>query len=315
LPGVKITAPAMDDDDWASAEWAVTAGIDLVGLSFVRTPVEVERLKEFFKARGSHALVVAKIEKQEALDQLNAIAAVADALMVARGDLGVETDVARTPIIQKRIVALCQKLQKPVIVATQMLDSMQHSNRPTRAEVTDVANAILDGADACMLSGETAIGEYPLEAVQMMHRIALATEEEFRTRPAPPETRALPAGLHPITQAVVRGVGRIAADLGARLIVVASRSGATALAVSKQRSFAPVLGVSDNDAALRQMCLYWGVAPLAGAPVQDRHELLSFVEELGRRQGTLSSGDRIVLLVGSHFGSPGHNMAIVHEVP
>src|SRR5262249_10611455 len=152
-------------------------------LSFVRSPVEVHSLKDLLRAYGSQARVVAKIEKQEALDQLDQIVAAADAVMVARGDLGVEIDVARMPMAPKQIIATCHRQQKPVIMATQMLDSMQLSRRPTRAEVTDVANAILDGGDACMLSGETAIGEYPREAVEMMNRIAQATEEMFHDRP------------------------------------------------------------------------------------------------------------------------------------
>jgi pyruvate kinase len=314
LPGVKLSVPAMDDEDWQNAEWSAAQRIDFVGLSFVRTPVEVERLKKFLLTRGSQALVVAKVEKQEALDQLEAIVQAADAVMVARGDLGVEIDVARTPLVQKQIVAMCHRYQRPAIIATQMLDSMQHSRRPTRAEVTDVANAILDGADACMLSGETAVGDHPLVAVEMMHRIALATEEEYRQRPPRQDALVPPDGLHPITQAVVHGAGRIAAELDARLIVVASRSGVTALAVSRQRSFVPTLGVSDNESTLRQMCLYWGVTPVAGAPVQDRKQLLAFVSDWGLRRGLLRTGDRIVLLVGSRFGTPGHNMAVVHEV-
>lgn len=182
----------------------------------------------------------------------------ADGIMVARGDLGVEIDVAQMPVVQKRIIAACHRHQKPVIVATQMLDSMQYSRRPTRAEVTDVANAILDGGDACMLSGETAIGQYPREAVAMMNKVALATEEMLRDN----LPQRLPAnganGLHPVTSAIVYGAGHIAAEIKARMIVVASHSGATALALSKQRNYVPTIGLSDSEATLRQMCLYWG---------------------------------------------------------
>ncbi|MFM8434647.1 MAG: pyruvate kinase, partial [Planctomycetia bacterium] len=156
LPGVKLSVAAMSAADWQHAEWAAAAGADFVSLSFVRSPVEVRLLKELLRTRGSKARVVAKVEKREAIDNLDSIVDAADAVMVARGDLGVEIDVAGVPMVQKQIIRACQRYQKPVIVATQMLDSMQHSRSPTRAEATDVANAILDGADACMLSGETA---------------------------------------------------------------------------------------------------------------------------------------------------------------
>ncbi|MFM7138575.1 MAG: pyruvate kinase, partial [Planctomycetota bacterium] len=179
LPGVRLSVAAMSQADWRHAEWAAAAGIDFVSLSFVRSAVEVKLLKELLRTRGSLARVVAKIEKREAIDNLESIVEAADAVMVARGDLGVETDVASMPMVQKRIIRACQRYQKPVIVATQMLDSMQHARRPTRAEATDVANAILDGADACMLSGETAIGAHPRLAVEMMRRIASATERQY----------------------------------------------------------------------------------------------------------------------------------------
>jgi pyruvate kinase len=167
LPGAKISAPAMSELDRENAIWAARAGIDYISLSFVRTPDEVRELKSLIKAQGSLARVVAKIEKPEALDRLEEIVAATDAVMVARGDLGVEIDIARTPVEQKRIITACNAHYKPVIVATQMLDSMRHSRYPTRAEVADVANAILDGADACMLSAETAIGDHPVAAVEM----------------------------------------------------------------------------------------------------------------------------------------------------
>ena len=282
LPGVKLSVAAMSAADWQHAEWAAAAGADFVSLSFVRSAVEVKLLRELLRTRGSKARVVAKIEKREAIDNLDSIVEAADAVMVARGDLGVEIDVASMPMMQKQIIRACQRYQKPVIVATQMLDSMQHSRRPTRAETTDVANAILDGADACMLSGETAIGEHPRLVVEMMRRIASATEKQYlqdrkqfledalgRARGTVSAGEFLPApeflvdGLHPITQAVVDGASRIAAELDAKLVVVASKSGVTAIARSKRRGAVPTVGVSDDPATLRQMSLYWGVTPLA----------------------------------------------------
>ena len=335
LPGVKLSAAAMSQADWQHAEWAANAGADFVSLSFVRSAVEVKLLKELLRTRGSLARVVAKIEKREALDNLEDIVEAADVVMVARGDLGVEIDVASMPMVQKRIIRVCQRYQKPVIVATQMLDSMQHSRRPTRAETTDVANAILDGADACMLSGETAIGKHPRLVVEMMRRIASATEEQYvedRTayvnnqlsQGRTPSTHSvqdfLPApdflveGLHPITQAVVDGASRIAADLNAKLFVVASRSGVTAIARSKRRGAVPTIGISDNPATLQQMTLYWGVTPLAAVASTDINGLLEQVTAGGLREGKLARGDRILLVAGIGFGTGGHNMALVHEV-
>ncbi len=335
LPGVRLSVAAMSAADWRHAEWAAAAGVDFVSLSFVRSAVEVKLLKELLRTRGSFARVVAKIEKREAVDNLESIVDAADAVMVARGDLGVETDVASMPMVQKRIIRVCQRYQKPVIVATQMLDSMQHSRRPTRAEPTDVANAILDGADACMLSGETAIGEHPRLVVEMMRRIASETERQYladrwhylegrfqaaRGSAGVPVQEFLPApeflveGLHPITQAVVDGASRIAGELDAKLFVVASRSGLTAIARSKRRGAVPTVGLSDNPTTLRQMALYWGVTPLAMDATPDTSVLLDRVTAWGLRDGRLRRGDRILLVAGSGFGTGGHNMALVHEV-
>jgi len=331
LPGVKLSVAAMSAADWEHAEWAAGVGADFVSLSFVRSPVEVRLLKELLRTRGSIARVVAKIEKREAVDAMEAIVEAADVVMVARGDLGVEIDVATMPMVQKQIIRTCQRYQKPVIVATQMLDSMQHSRRPTRAEATDVANAILDGADACMLSGETAIGDHPSLVVEMMRRIARATESQYladrrlslEERQRAPWLAAaaevgpaevLAEGLHPITQAVVDGAGRIAVDVGARLVVVASRTGLTAISRSKRRGAVPTVGVSDNVATLRQMALYWGVTPLAGTVSTDVQALLGHVTSWGLGAGRLRTGDRIVLVAGVGFGTGGHNMALVKEV-
>lgn len=316
LPGARLSLPAMSETDRKYAQWAAQAGVDFIGLSFVRKPDEVRELKSLVRGLGSSARVIAKIEKQEALDCLPEIVAAADGLMVARGDLGVETDLAVMPVKQKQIIALCNVEQKPVIVATQMLESMQHSRRPTRAEATDVANAILDGCDACMLSGETAIGEYPREAVETMIRIALATEVYLRDRPC--ERAATPSecpeGLKRVTQAVVFGAGHIAERLNARLIAVASHTGATALALSKRRGFVPIVGVSDREDVLRQMCLFWGVIPLSDAPTADNPALLAYLEAWGRRQRLLAADDQIVLVAGTGLPTQGHNMVMVHQV-
>jgi pyruvate kinase len=315
LPGVKLSAPALSEVDRTNAIWAAQNEIDFVGLSFVRQPQDVRELKSILQDHGSSARVIAKIEKQEALDHLEGILEAADGIMVARGDLGVEIDVAQMPVVQKRIVAECHEHQKPVIIATQMLDSMQHSRRPTRAEVTDVANAILDGGDACMLSGETAIGQYPREAVQMMNQVALATEELFRDHVPQPPGNFRAEGLHPITSAVVYGAGHIALEIDARLMVVASHSGATALAMSKQRNYVPTIGISDSPQTLRQMCLYWGVIPRADIPTDNNQAILEAVAAWALRDGVLASGDHLVLVAGIGPHGPAHNQVVVYRVP
>ncbi|MGI9457199.1 MAG: pyruvate kinase [Aeoliella sp.] len=323
LPGVKLSAPAISVEDHRHAIWAAKAQVDFVSLSFVRAPDEVKALKDILRSSGSYAGVVAKIEKREALDRLDEIVAASDAIMVARGDLGVEINVADMPIEQKRIVRVCHRHEKPVIIATQMLESMHESQRPTRAEVTDVANAVLDGADACMLSGETAVGQYPVESVRMMNDIALATEGSVRSRIARQEDReALPA-LHEVTRAVVSGAGLMAHELSAKILVVASHSGGTALALSQQRSTVPTIGVSTEESTLRKMCLYWGVTPLRGAPACDMQGLIKHTDQWARNVGLAKEGDRVVIVGGSHLtAGPNademaggvHDVVIVHEL-
>ena len=323
LPGAKLSLPAISASDRAHAIWAAQAGVDFVSLSFVRAADDVRELKEIIRSVGARARVVAKIEKSEALEQLDAIVEAADAIMVARGDLGVEIDVAQMPVEQKRIIRVSQRYQRPVIIATQMLESMHDSPRPTRAEVTDVANAILDGADACMLSGETAVGKYPREAVEMMNRIALATETSLQDRrPLAPDGAPSPLALNPITRAVVRGAGEMAHDLKAKLVVVASHSGRTALALSQHRSYVPTVGVSGREETLRQMCLYWGVTPLSGAPATDMQALVKYTDDWACRVGCAEPGDCVVIVGGSHLaaGPDGemaagaHDVVLVHEV-
>ncbi len=237
LPGVKLSVSAMLPKDIDNAIWGAQNGVDLISLSFVRSADDVRSLKNLLVSYDSKALVIAKIEKPEALQQLDEIVDASDGVMVARGDLGVEIDVAETPIAQKRIIRVCKEKMKPVIVATQMLESMHHSSRPTRAEVSDVANAILDGADACMLSGETAIGEYPVKAVEMMNRIMLCTEREIVEHDR--SDRNTNQRVHPITTAVTQAATEIAESIRAKLIVIATRSGNTAWVKSQSRSRIP----------------------------------------------------------------------------
>ncbi|HOB74464.1 MAG TPA: pyruvate kinase [Phycisphaerae bacterium] len=352
LPGVKLSVPTLGEHDKANARWAATAGADFISLSFVRSANDVRELKALLDEMGSTAQVVAKIEKPEAVAELDAVVEAADAVMVARGDLGVEIDIAEVPMVQKRIIRACRQHRKPVIVATQMLDSMQHSRLPTRAETADVANAILDGADACMLSGETAIGQYPVESVEMMGRIALATEALMRDRREPEEMVAratsgadptahravthTEAGKMPatrtgeaarsdgesfardvdaITDAMAHCAGHLAEIIDARLMVVFTHSGATARCLSQGRHFVPTIGVSDSEVTLRRMCLYWGVMPLAGARKDSPEELLKSVRSEMQRAGCpLTAGDKVVL-IGRSGGDDGrHNMVMVQEV-
>jgi pyruvate kinase len=312
LPGAKLSVASLTEADKTNAQWAAKNEVDFVSLSFVRKPVDMLVLKDLLKAHGSQASVIAKIEKPEALTHLAEIVAAADGVMVARGDLGVEIDVAEIAVVQKRIISECQRQGKPVIVATQMLDSMHKNRRPTRAEATDVANAILDGTDACMLSGETAIGDFPVEAVETMNRIMLATEPLLKERALNPEVQS--AGVHPVTAAAVRGSATIAEQLGAKLVVVATRGGGTCRLRSKQRDYVPTIGVSDSPQVLRKLALYWGVTPLAGAPVHDGPKLRAFIDQWGRDQGIIAQGDRIVFVTGTNFYPMAQNILVIHEV-
>ena len=312
LPGAKLSVTALTEADMANATWAAKNDVDIVSLSFVRKAIDVLLLKELLRSQGCRAMVIAKIEKPEALTQLAEIVAAADGIMVARGDLGVEMDVAEIAVVQKRIVGECQRQGKPVIVATQMLDSMHHNRRPTRAEATDVANAILDGADACMLSGETAIGEFPVESVETMNRIMLATEPLLKERPLRPVEML--GDVHQITAAAVKAGATLAGEIGARMIVVATRGGGTCRMRSKQRDFVPTIGVSDSESVLRRLTLYWGVTPLSGAPVQDGPALRAFIDKWGREQGLLNVGDRVVFVTGTNFYPMAQNILVIHEV-
>ncbi len=312
LPGVKLSVSAMRPADVDNAIWGAKNGIDFISLSFVRTAEDVHSLKNLLISYDSHALAIAKIEKPEALDQLEQIVEAADGVMVARGDLGVEIDVAETPMAQKRIIRVCREKLKPVIVATQMLESMHHSRRPTRAEASDVANAILDGADACMLSGETAIGDYPKDAVATMNRIMLHTEQKLMMDDVqkPGSTHRV----HPITSAVTEAATAIAESIGAKLIVIATHSGGTAWVKSKSRSRIPTIGASDNPAALRRMSLFWGIKPLYAQQFGDTEKLFDEISRWGYEHGFLASGDRVVFVTGSGVMHKAHNVLVVHTV-
>jgi len=314
LPGVRLRVRALTDEDRRFVEWAAQNLVDFVGLSFVRTAEEIRELKALLQSRGSSSQVVAKIEKAEALENLEAIVEAADAVMVARGDLGVETDIAELGVVQKRIVATCRRVGRAVIVATQMLDSMQQQLLPTRAEVADVANAILDGADACMLSGETAIGQHPVEAVAMMHRIALATEAfaARENRQAGFESLSTPQS---ISEATIAAAAKLARTLKAKLIAAGTATGRTAFQLSRYRVGIPVVGVTDNPVTLRRMCLYWGVLPVLGPRSSNPDAWLRFVVDWGTRAGILKRDDIVVLVWGTGLQTAAQNAILVQQVP
>jgi pyruvate kinase len=271
-------------------------------------------LKDLLLTNDSRAFVIAKIEKREALENLEEIVSVSNGVMVARGDLGVEIDVADVASAQKLIVSTCSRIGRPVIVATQMLDSMTTKSRPTRAEATDVANAILDGADACMLSGETAVGDHPIAVVQMMNRIMLSTEKMLFSSRYRNEFNPEEAQVDPVTQAVMYGASKTAELLGAKLMVTATRTGGTALTKAKLRDETPTIGVSDSPAALRRMCLYWGVIPLSEAPVHNGIQLRRFIDNWGIETGYLDVDDRIVFVTGGGIMQAAEYMVVVHKV-
>jgi pyruvate kinase len=322
LPGAALNVKALTDKDLADLDWTAGHQVDYVGLSFVREGSDVTRLREELDRRGCRAKIVAKIEKPQAVGNLAAIIDEADAVMVARGDLGVEVDVARVPAIQKRVIAACRSARVPVITATQMLNSMETSSRPTRAEATDVFNAVLDGTDAVMLSGETAIGQYPVESVETMSRIVTEAEAMMLEGDRAPGRSAwaptLPAGpgpgsagrVQPITEGVVEAVGSVVRRLGARLVVVSTRSGRTALALSKQRYAPPTLALAGDPAVARAMALYWGVTPVVAdaAPARD------FALDWARSRGLITTGDSVVVVRGTTPDHPSHNAMEVEVV-
>ncbi len=314
LPGVNLSVPAMSETDIANAIWATKNGADFISLSFVRHAAEVHQLKRLIADHQGHALTIAKIEKREALENLDAIVAASDAVMVARGDLGVEIEIEKTPLAQKRIIRTCQAIGKPVIVATQMLESMHDSLQPTRAEVSDVANAILDGADACMLSGETAIGQFPRQAVRMMRKVMLETEQMLRHR------RSLEVydehrdhGVD-VVSAVVYGAAQIARRLDARMVVIATTDGEAALIKSKQRDFVPTVALTDQPSLLHQMCLYWGVIPVLNHSFRDPEELQALVQRWAEEDATIQVGDKVVYVIDTDNDPASIDMVMVGNV-
>jgi pyruvate kinase len=264
LPGVDVSAPSLTDKDRADALFAVELGVDYIALSFVRTADDVRALRTLLDSRGADLPIIAKIEKPQALANIDAILDAADGLMVARGDLGVELPAESVPITQSQLIDLGRAKGKPVIVATQMLESMISNARPTRAEVSDVANAVMQGTDAVMLSAETAAGAYPVKAVETMVRIARRTEAYLWSHGAFSTITDHSSSIPPIAlpDAVARATAQLSRDLRVRAIFLISQSGTTARIVASARPAAPLVAFSDNVRATRRMCLYWGVEPI-----------------------------------------------------
>ncbi|GIW50122.1 MAG: hypothetical protein KatS3mg080_0733 [Anoxybacillus sp.] len=260
VPGVKVKLPGITEKDAEDIRFGIEQGIDFIAASFVRRASDVLEIRELLEEHHAlHIQIIPKIENQEGVDNIDEILEVADGLMVARGDLGVEIPAEEVPLVQKELIKKCNALGKPVITATQMLDSMQRNPRPTRAEASDVANAIFDGTDAIMLSGETAAGAYPVEAVQTMHRIALRTEQALQYRDLLSK-RSKQSGTT-ITDAIGQSVAHTALNLDVAAIVTPTVSGHTARMISKYRPKAPIIAVTSNEGVSRKLALVWGVLP------------------------------------------------------
>jgi pyruvate kinase len=301
LPGVPIPIPSLTRKDMDDLELALEIGVDFVALSFVRSAADVRDLRALIEQTGSHAHVIAKIEKSEAVDALEAVLDEADAVMVARGDLGVEIGAAVVPLVQKRIIIAALERGKPVITATQMLESMVHQSEPTRAEASDVANAILDGTSALMLSGETAIGQFPVESVAYMDRIAHAIEPSLGYRHQLPEASEEPT----VGQAMSNAACDLAEALGAKAILVPTYTGRTAYVVARLRPRRTILGLTHHDYVLRQLQLEWGVTPFLIPECADVDALFARSLEAALESGLVAKGDRVVLTAGTAVNMPG----------
>ena len=310
LPGVAVSASSITDKDRDDLWFGISQGVDAVAVSFIRGPEDVLDVKELINEMGGGDLpVVAKLEKPEAVERLDAILDVADGVMVARGDLGVELPLEEVPLVQKAIIRKARKRALPVITATQMLESMVGSPRPTRAEASDVANAILDGTDAVMLSAETAVGKYPVETVQVMARIAVQAET------AMPDLAATSERASTFPEVISEAACRAAGEVKARAIVAFTQSGSTARLLSKYRPAAPVFAFSPSEVVRRRLNLHWGVMPKTIRAVQNTDELVGEIELLLLRDGTVRVGDALVIVAGAPlFVRGATNMIQLHRV-
>ncbi|MDX2129630.1 MAG: pyruvate kinase [Chloroherpetonaceae bacterium] len=300
LPEVRVSIPAMTEKDIADLKFGLAQGVDFVALSFVQSPWDIDYLRTMIKAEGRDTWIVAKIEKPQAIQYIDEIIDKANAIMVARGDLGIELNTSDVPIVQKIIVQKCNERYKPVIIATQMLESMIENPRPTRAEASDVANAVFDGTDAVMLSGETASGKYPIEAVTTMSQIIRRVEDQ--------ENRSL---LHSrrsfrradyvnidLGEAVAISAVQVAQNINASAIVVMTHSGSTAIKVAKQKPNCPIFAITDNDLVERLMSMVWGVETILTETLTSTDESFAVIEQLLIKNNLVKEGDKVVFTMG-----------------
>ncbi|MTV49110.1 pyruvate kinase [Heliobacillus mobilis] len=311
VPGVALRMPAISEKEVKDLEFGIKQNIDFVAISFVRDASDVLGIRKILEDRGASMQLIAKIENHQGVDNIDEILAVSDGIMVARGDLGVAIPTEDVPLVQKMIIEKCNIVGKPVITATQMLDSMIRNPRPTRAEATDVTNAIFDGTDAIMLSGETAAGKYPVEAVQMMARIARRTEQALRHEEGLDRHRK--AGLGSITDSISHATCSIASDLGAKAIITLTKSGSTGRMVSRYRPHCPIIAATPEDTVMRQMAVVWGVEPMKIRMVEGTDEMMGEAIDQALAEKRISSGDLIVLTAGVPVGVSGTtNLLKVH---
>ncbi|WP_456278026.1 pyruvate kinase [Bacillus sp. AK128] len=314
VPNVKVNLPGMTEKDANDIRFGVEQGVDFIAASFVRRASDVLEIRELLEEnKASHIHIVPKIENQEGVDNIEEILEVSDGLMVARGDLGVEIPAEEVPLVQKELIRRCNALGKPVITATQMLDSMQRNPRPTRAEASDVANAIFDGSDAIMLSGETAAGQYPVEAVQTMNNIASRAEQALDFKEILQNRSRLSGPT--ITDAIGQSVAHTALNLNASAIVTPTESGHTARMISKYRPKAPIIAVTSEESVSRKLALVWGVTAQMGEKATTTDEMLDLSVQESINTGLVKYGDTIVITAGVPVGESGTtNIMKVHVV-
>lgn len=314
IPNVKLNLPSMTKKDIQDIKFGIEKGVDFIAASFVRRASDVLEIRELLEREGgSEIQIIPKIENQEGLDNVDEILEVADGLMVARGDLGVEIPVEEVPLVQKMLIKKCNELAKPVITATQMLDSMQRNPRPTRAEASDVANAILDGTDAIMLSGETAIGDYPVEAVRTMHNIAKRTEEALNYKELLEKYSNRRSTT--VTSEISKSVAHAAYDLSAAAILTPTESGHTARATAKYRPKSPIIAVTSNEKVLRRLSLVWGVYAEKGPEASSTDEMLEIAVKTALEKKYIKHGDLVIITAGVPVGETGTtNLMKVHVI-
>jgi pyruvate kinase len=309
LPGVAVSVPALTEKDEADLRFALTLRADLIALSFVRAPEDIEPVHRIMDEGGGRLPVLAKIEKPQAVEALEAVVETFDGLMVARGDLGVEMPLERVPLVQKRAVQVAREQAKPVIVATQMLDSMVNASRPTRAEASDVANAVLDGADALMLSGETSVGRFPVESVATMARIIVAAEEELSTVPG------LVIEPNTVGGAIARAAATVGRTVGASALVAFTQSGDTARRLAEHRSPIPLLAFTPVAEVRSQLALTWGVETFLVPAVQHTDDMVRQVDGAMLELGRMQSGELVTIVAGSPPSTAGSTNAMrVHRL-